>query len=98
MKERRNNMVILSKEFQPVLADVINFIEDGKIPEPACQQFQKQQNQVADELGIAYENNIGLYEIFDYCEKNNIDNESVNLLFSALKYNNQNIKNLYGLK
>ncbi len=29
----------------------------------------KQQNQVADELGIAYENNIGLYEIFDYCEK-----------------------------
>lgn len=91
-------MVISSKEFQPVLADVIKFIADGKIPEPACQQFQKQQNQVADELGIEYKNNIGLYEIFDYCEKNNIDNESVNLLFSALKYNNQNIKNLYGLK
>ena len=91
-------MVISSKEFQPVLADVIKFIADGKIPEPACEQFQNQQNQVADELGIEYKNNIGLYEIFDYCEKNNIDNESVNLLFSALKYNNQNIKNLYGLK
>lgn len=91
-------MVISSKEFQPVLADVIKFIADGKIPEPACKQFQKQQNQVADELGLEYKNNIGLYEIFDYCEKNNIDNESVNLLFSALKYNNQNIKNLYGLK
>ena len=72
--------------------------DSGKIPEPACEQFQKQQNQVADELGLEYKNNIGLYEIFDYCEKNNIDNESVNLLFSALKYNNQNIKNLYGLK
>jgi hypothetical protein len=91
-------MVISSKEFQPVLADVMKFIADGKIPEPVCEQFQKQQNQVADELGIEYQNNIGLYEIFDYCEKNNIDNESVNLLFSALKYNNQNIKNLYGLK
>lgn len=91
-------MVISSKEFQPVLADVMKFIADGKIPEPAYLQFQKQQNQVADELGIEYQNNIGLYEIFDYCEKNNIDNESVNLLFSALKYNNQNIKNLYGLK
>ncbi|MFB4007086.1 hypothetical protein ACE1RT_05945, partial [Streptococcus pneumoniae] len=76
----------------------MNFISSGKIPEPAYLQFQKQQNQVADELGIEYQNNIGLYEIFDYCEKNNIDNESVNLLFSALKYNNQNIKNLYGLK
>ncbi len=32
--------------------------------------IKKQQNQVADEPGIAYENNIGLYEIFDYCEKN----------------------------
>jgi hypothetical protein len=91
-------MVISSKEFQPVLADVIKFIADGKIPAPACEQFQKQQNQVADELGLEYKNNIGLYEIFDYCEKNNIDNESVNLLFSALKYNNQNIENLYGLK
>lgn len=91
-------MVISSKEFQPVLVDVMKFIADGKIPKPACEQFQKQQNQVADELGIEYQNNIGLYEIFDYCEKNNIDNESVNLLFSALKYNNQNIKNLYGLK
>ena len=92
-------MVISSKEFQPVLADVMKFIADGKIPEPACEQFQKQQNQVADELGLEYKNNnIGLYEIFDYCEKKNIDNESVNLLFSALKDNNQNIKNLYGLK
>lgn len=91
-------MVISSKEFQPVLVDVMKFIADSKIPEPACEQFQMQQNQVADELGIEYQNNIGLYEIFDYCEKNNIDNESVNLLFSALKYNNQNIKNLYGLK
>lgn len=98
MKERRNTMVISSKEFQPVLVDVMKFIADSKIPEPACEQFQMQQNQVADELGIEYQNNIGLYEIFDYCEKNNIDNESVNLLFSALKYNNQNIKNLYGLK
>lgn len=91
-------MVIPSKEFQPVLVDYMNFISSSKIPEPAYLQFQKQQNQVADELGIEYQNNIGLYEIFDYCEKNNIDNESVNLLFSALKYNNQNIKNLYGLK
>ncbi len=32
MKEGGNNMVISSKrKFQPVLADVINFIEDGKI-------------------------------------------------------------------
>ena len=91
-------MVISSKEFQPVLVDYMNFISSGKIPEPAYLQFQNQQNQVADELGIEYQNNIGLYEIFDYCEKNNIDNESVNLLFNALKYNNQNIKNLYGLK
>ena len=50
-------MVISSKEFQPVLADVIKFIADGKIPEPACEQFQNQQNQVADELGIEYKNN-----------------------------------------
>ena len=35
MKERRNTMVISSKEFQPVLADVMKFIADGKIPEPA---------------------------------------------------------------
>ena len=28
-------MVISSKEFQPVLADVMKFIADGKIPEPA---------------------------------------------------------------
>ncbi len=61
-------------------------------------RFKSNKIKWVDELGIAYENNIGLYEIFDYCEKNNIDNESVNLLFSALKYNNQNIKNLYGLK
>ncbi|MWV57204.1 hypothetical protein [Streptococcus zhangguiae] len=91
-------MVISSKEFHQVLADYSNFIASGKIPEAAYLQFQNQQNQVADELGIAYENQIGLFEIFDYCEKNDIDNESVNLLFSALKYNNQNIKNLYGLK
>ncbi len=97
-KTRRNNMVISSKEFHQVLADYSNFIASGKIPEAAYLQFQNQQNQVADELGIAYENQIGLFEIFDYCEKNDIDNESVNLLFSALKYNNQNIKNLYGLK
>lgn len=90
--------MISRKEFHQVLADYSNFIASGKIPEPAFLQFQNQQNQVADELGIKYENNIGLYEIFDYCEKNNIDNESVNLLFSALKYNNQNIKNSYGLK
>ena len=91
-------MVFPSKEFQPVLVDYMNFISSGKIPEPAYLQFQKQQNQVADELGIEYQNNIGLYEIFDYCEKNNIDTATVNLLFSALKYHNQNNKNLYGLK
>ena len=91
-------MVISSKEFQPVLVDVMKFIADSKIPEPACEQFQRQQNQVADELGIEYQNNSGLYEMVDYGEKNNIENEAVNWLFSALKYNNQNIKNLYGLK
>lgn len=91
-------MVISSKEFQPVIVDYMNFISSGKIPEQVYLQFQNQQNQVVDELGIQYQNNISLYEIFDYCAKNNIDNESVNSLFSALKCNNQNIKNLYGLK
>lgn len=89
-------MVISRDEFVPVINDVSKFIVQGKIPESACLQFQKQQNQVADELGIEYKNHIGLYDLFDYCEKNNIDNESVNLLFSALKNNNQNIKNWRG--
>ncbi len=36
----KENTWLFQVKFQPVLADVINFIEDGKIPEPACQQFQ----------------------------------------------------------
>ena len=89
-------MVISRDEFQPVINDFSKFVVEGKIPEVARLQFQKQQNQVADGLGIEYKNHIGLYDIFDYCETNNIDNESVNLLFSALKNNNQNVKNWYG--
>jgi hypothetical protein len=89
-------MVISRDEFQPVINDFSKFVVEGKIPELASVMFQKQQNQVADELGIGYKNDIGLYDLFDYCETNNIDNESVNLLFSALKNNNQNVKNWYG--
>lgn len=90
-------MVISNKEFQPVLAEVSRFIGDGKLPEPARIHFQIQQNLVADEIGMPYVGNAGLYDIFDYCEQNNIDNESVQLLLSALKNNNQNIKRIYGL-
>ena len=44
---RRNNMVISSKEFQPVLVDYMNFISSGKIPEPAYLHFLNQPNKVS---------------------------------------------------
>lgn len=91
-------MIISSAEFQSVLVDVMKFISDGKLPESAQLQFQNTQNLVADEIGMSYQTNAGLFDIFDFCEKNNIDNDSVQRLFSALKNNNANIKRLYELK
>lgn len=90
-------MIITKKEYSPVLYDVMKFIADGKISELATIQFQRQQNLVADEIGLSYAQNVGLLEIFEFCEKKSIDNESVHQLFSALKNNVQNIKRLYGL-
>ncbi len=40
-------MVISSKDFNQVLADVINFIEDGRF-RTSMSAVSKQQNQVAD--------------------------------------------------
>lgn len=90
-------MIIKNKEYVPVLVDVMKFISDGKISEPAQLQFQKQQNLVAKNIGLSYVQDVGLLDIFEFCEQNNIDDESVQLLFSALKETIRNIKSLYGL-
>lgn len=88
-------MIIARKEYIPVVVDVMNFIAVGKIPEPARLQFQRQQNLVADEIGLSYAENAGLLDIFEFCEQNNIDNESVHSLLSSLKYQVQYVKDLY---
>ncbi len=88
-------MVISSKRISTSSSRCYKFYWRWQIPEPVKgQQFQKQQNQMVDEPGIAYETNIIVWNFWFW--ENNIDNESVNLLFSALKYNNKH-KNLYGL-
>lgn len=90
-------MIIKKEEYNPILIDVMKFIADGKISEPARLQFQKQQNLVAKNIGLSYVQDVGLLDIFEFCEQNNIDDESVQLLFSALKETIRNIKSLYGL-
>lgn len=90
-------MIIKKEEYNPVLLDVMKFIADGKISEPALLQFQKQQNLVAKNIGLSYVQDVGLLDIFEFYEQNNIDDESVQLLFSALKETIRNIKSLYGL-
>lgn len=90
-------MIIKKEEYNPVLLDVMKFIADGKISELARLQFQKQQNLVAKNIGLSYVQDVGLLDIFKFCEQNNIDDESVQLLFSALKETIRNIKSLYGL-
>jgi hypothetical protein len=90
-------MIIKKEEYNPVLLDVMKFIADGKISELARLQFQKQQNLVAKNIGLSYVQDVGLLDIFEFCEQNNIDDESVQLLFSALKETIRNIKSLYGL-
>lgn len=90
-------MIIKKEEYNPVLLDVMKFIADGKISELARLQFQKQQNLVAKNIGLSYVQDVGLLDIFEFCEQNNIDDESVQLLFSELKETIRNIKSLYGL-
>lgn len=90
-------MIIKKEEYNPVLLDVMKFIADGKISELARLQFQKQQNLVAKNIGLSYVQDVSLLDIFEFCEQNNIDDESVQLLFSALKETIRNIKSLYGL-
>ena len=90
-------MIIKKEEYNPVLLDVMKFIADGKISELARLQFQKQQNLVAKNIGLSYVQDVGLLDIFEFCEQNNIDDDSVQLLFSALKETIRNIKSLYGL-
>lgn len=90
-------MIIKKEEYNSVLLDVMKFIADGKISESARLQFQKQQNLVAKNIGLSYVQDVGLLDIFKFCEQNNIDDESVQLLFSELKETIRNIKSLYGL-
>ncbi|MFG7388868.1 hypothetical protein ACGO3R_13735 [Lactococcus lactis] len=92
-------MVTSVNEYQSIIIETMKFIVEGKIPAPALEQFQIQQNQVANEIGMPYEINAGLAEILSYCVNNNTYtyNKSVELLFRALNANNKNIKYLYGL-